>query len=90
MPVKTIAMNKLIPYKHTFYQDQGWDGVNHRERDFYPAELVESIIEDLSNQVLNERKSFNDAFSLWLNRRKVLQHEIKGLKLKIKSYEDKH
>lgn len=61
MPVKTIAMNKLKGQKRTFYMDEH-GGYRHEYVDFYPAELVEKIITDLSNQVLDERKKWTSVF----------------------------
>ena len=45
MPVKTLAMNKLKGSKRTFYMDEH-GGYSHDYIDFYPAELVERIIEE--------------------------------------------
>lgn len=70
MPVKTIAMRKLKGEKRSFYCD---DGCNHREIDFYPAELVEKIITDLSSQVLEERKKWTSMFDHFKAKRKELR-----------------
>ena len=61
MPVKTLAMNRLKGHKRNFYMDEH-GGYRHEYVDFYPAELVEKIIEDLSNQVLAERKKWTSVF----------------------------
>lgn len=61
MPVKTIAMNKLKGQKRTFYMDEH-GGYRHEYVDFYPADIVEKIITDLSNQVLEERKKWTSVF----------------------------
>lgn len=61
MPVKTLAMKRLNGSKRTFYMDEH-GGYSHKNVDFYPAELVEKIIEDLSNQVLEERKKWTSVF----------------------------
>ena len=61
MPVKTLAMNRLKGDKRNFYMDEH-GGYRHEYVDFYPAELVEKIIEDLSNQVLEERKKWTSVF----------------------------
>lgn len=69
MPVKTIAMKKLKGTKRTFYCD---DGCLHKDVDFYPADLVEKIITDLSNQVLEGRRKWNSLFfRSQLRRRKL-------------------
>lgn len=72
MPVKTLAMRKLQGEKRAFYCD---DGCHHREIDFYPAELVEKIITDLSNQVLEGRKEWNSLFDRFKARRSELRKE---------------
>ena len=74
MPVKTIAMNKLKGQKRTFYMDEHGD-YRHEYVDFYPAELVEKIIEDLSNQVLEERKKWSRLSDQYRNKRKELRKE---------------
>lgn len=61
MPVKTLALRRLKGSKRTFYMDEH-GGYSHKNVDFYPAELVEKIIEDLSNQVLEERKKWTSVF----------------------------
>lgn len=61
MPVKTIAMKRLEGQKRTFYMDEH-GGYQHEYVDFYPAELVEKIITDLSNQVLEWRRNWNSLF----------------------------
>lgn len=61
MPVKTLAMNRLKGNKRNFYMDEH-GGYRHEYVDFYPAELVEKIIADLSNQVLEERKKWTSVF----------------------------
>lgn len=45
MPVKTLAMKRLKGSKRTFYMDEH-GGYSHKYVDFYPAELVERIIEE--------------------------------------------
>ena len=70
MPVKTIAIRKLKGEKRSFYCD---DGCHHREIDFYPAELVEKIITDLSSQVLEERKKWACMFDHFKAKRKELR-----------------
>ena len=72
MPVKTLAMRRLNGQKRSFYCD---DGIHHRNIDFYPAELVEKIIEDLSNQVLEERKKWSRLSDQYRNKRKELRKE---------------
>lgn len=74
MPVKTLAMRKLKNQKRTFYCDEH-GGYKHEYVDFYPAELVEKIIEDLSNQVLEERKKWDRLFEKYKNNRKELHKE---------------
>lgn len=54
-------MNRLKGHERTFYMDEH-GGYCHEYVDFYPAELVEKIIEDLSNQVLEERKKWTSVF----------------------------
>lgn len=72
MPVKSIAMKRLKRQKRNFYMDEGLGGYQHEYVDFYPAELVEKIITDLSNQVLEERKKWNSLFfRSQLRRRKL-------------------
>lgn len=72
MPVKTIAMRKLKGQKRTFYCDVHC-GYRHEYVDFYPAELVEKIIADLSNQVLEERKKWTSMFNHFKAKRKELR-----------------
>ncbi len=74
MPVKTIAMNKLKGQKRTFYMDEH-GGYRHEYVDFYPAELVEKIIEDLSNQVLEERKKWTSVFDSSRSKRDNLRKQ---------------
>lgn len=74
MPVKTIAMKRLEGQKRTFYMDEHGP-YRHVDVDFYPAELVEKIIEDLSNQVLEERKKWDSLFEQYRNKRKELRQE---------------
>lgn len=74
MPVKTIAMNKLKGQKRTFYMDEH-GGYRHEYVDFYPAELVEKIIEDLSNQVLEERKKWTSVFDSSRSKRDTLRKQ---------------
>lgn len=62
MPVRTIAMKRLKGQKRTFYMDEGPGGYQHKYVDFYPAELVEKIITDLSDQVLEGRRKWNSLF----------------------------
>lgn len=45
MSVKTLAMKRLKGSKRTFYMDEH-GGYSHKYVDFYPAELVERIIEE--------------------------------------------
>lgn len=77
MPVKTLAMNRLKGHKRNFYMDEH-GGYRHEYVDFYPAELVEKIIEDLSNQVLAERKKWSELFDIFRDRRKKLRQERHG------------
>lgn len=72
MPVKTLAMNRLKGSKRTFYMDEH-GGYSHKYVDFYPAELVEKIIEDLSNQVLEERKKWSSMGDFYRTKRKELR-----------------
>ena len=72
MPVKTLAMNRLKGSKRTFYMDEH-GGYSHKYVDFYPAELVERIIEDLSNQVLEERKKWSSMADFYRTKRKELR-----------------
>lgn len=74
MPVKTLAMRRLKGEKRTFYCDEH-GGYRHEYVDFYPAELVEKIIEDLSNQVLEERKEWSSLSDQYRNKRKELRKE---------------
>lgn len=74
MPVKTLAMRKLQGHKHNFYMDE-YGGYRHEYVDFYPAELVEKIIDDLSNQVLEERKKWSSLSDQYRNKRKELRKE---------------
>lgn len=75
MPVKTIAMKRLEGQKRTFYMDEH-GGYQHEYVDFYPAELVEKIIEDLSNQVLEERKKWTSMFNHFKAKRKELRDAL--------------
>lgn len=72
MPVKTLAMKRLNGSKRTFYMDEH-GGYSHKYVDFYPAELVEKIIEDLSNQVLEERKNWTSLSDYYRTKRKELR-----------------
>lgn len=72
MPVKTLAMNMLKGSKRTFYMDEH-GGYSHKYVDFYPAEVVEKIIEDLSNQVLEERKKWSSMNDFYRTKRKKLR-----------------
>jgi hypothetical protein len=72
MPVKTLAMRRLKGSKRTFYMDEH-GGYSHKDVDFYPAELVEKIIEDLSNQVLEERKKWSSLGDYYRTKRKELR-----------------
>ena len=72
MPVKTLAMSRLKGRKRTFYMDKH-GGYSHKYVDFYPAELVEKIIEDLSNQVLEERKKWSSMGDFYRTKRKELR-----------------
>ena len=72
MPVKTLAMNRLKGSKSTFYMDEH-GGYSHKYVDFYPADLVEKIIEDLSNQVLEERKKWSSMADFYRTKRKELR-----------------
>ena len=72
MPVKTITMKKLEGKKRTFYCDEH-GGYRHEYVDFYPAEVVEKIIADLSNQVLAERKKWASMFDHFKAKRKELR-----------------
>lgn len=72
MPVKTLAMRRLKGSKRTFYMDEH-GGYSHKNVDFYPAELVEKIIEDLSNQVLEERKKWSSMGDFYRTKRKELR-----------------
>lgn len=72
MPVKTLAMNRLKDSKRTFYMDEH-GGYSHKYVDFYPADIVEKIIEDLSNQVLEERKKWSSMGDFYRTKRKELR-----------------
>ena len=72
MPVKTLAMKRLKGHERNFYID---DGFRHQYMDFYPAELVDKIIEDLSNQVLEERKKWISVFDSSRSKRGKLRKE---------------
>lgn len=72
MPVRTIAMKRLEGKKRTFYMD-GHGGYRHEYVDFYPAELVEKIVADLSNQVLEERKKWTSMSDHFKAKRKELR-----------------
>lgn len=72
MPVKTLAMNRLKGSKRTFYMDEH-GGYSHKYVDFYPADVVEKIIEDLSNQVLEERKKWSSMADFYRTKRKELR-----------------
>lgn len=74
MPVKTLAMNRLKGHKRNFYMDEH-GGYRHEYVDFYPAELVEKVITDLSNQVLEERKKWTSMFDSFRDKRKSLRKE---------------
>lgn len=74
MPVKTLAMRRLQGKKRTFYMDEH-GGYRHEYVDFYPAELVEKIIEDLSNQVLEERKKWTSVFDSSRSKRGTLRKQ---------------
>lgn len=63
MPVKIKAMQFLKGWKDTFYCDQWGPSrgnviYEHQYVDFYPAERVEKLIDDLSKQVLEERRKW--------------------------------
>lgn len=87
MPVKTIAMKRLEGQKRTFYMDEH-GGYQHEYVDFYPAELVEKIISDLSNQVLEGRRKWNTLFfrsqlrrrELWDKRHAAVTEKDKELR----------
>lgn len=70
MPVKSIAMQRLKGKKRSFYCD---DGCNHREIDFYPADVAEKVIADLSHQVLVERRTWTSMFDSFRAKRKELR-----------------
>lgn len=72
MPVRNIAMKRLEKKKHTFYIDEHGPYC-HVNVDFYPADLVENIISDLSNQVLEERKKWTSMFDYFKAKRKELR-----------------
>lgn len=72
MPVRTIAMKSLERKKRTFYIDEHGP-YRHVNVDFYPADLVEKIITDLSNQVLEERKKWTSMFDYFKAKRKELR-----------------
>lgn len=72
MPVKTIAMKRLEGQKRTFYCDEHGP-YRHVDVAFYPAELVEKIITDLSNQVLEERKKWTSMLDHFKAKRKELR-----------------
>jgi len=74
MPVKTIAMNRLKGHKRQFYMDEH-GGYRHEYVDFYPAELVEKIIDDLSRQVLEERKKWTEMFDHFRSKRTELRKQ---------------
>ena len=74
MPVKTLAMRRLDGKKRTFYMAVHGP-YRHVDVDFYPAELVEKIIEDLSNQVLEERKKWTSVFDSSRSKRGTLRKQ---------------
>lgn len=74
MPVKTLAMNRLKGHKRNFYLDEH-GGYRHEYVDFYPAELVEKVIDDLSRQVLDERKKWSEMFDYFRSKRTELRKE---------------
>ncbi|MCR4565849.1 MAG: hypothetical protein K5651_07155 [Bacteroidales bacterium] len=65
-------MKRLEGQKRTFYMDEHGP-YRHVDVDFYPAELVEKIITDLSNQVLDERKEWTSMFDHFKAKRKELR-----------------
>jgi hypothetical protein len=65
-------MNRLKDSKRTFYMD-AHGGYSHKYVDFYPAELVEKIIEDPSSQVLEERKKWSSMGDFYRTKRKELR-----------------
>lgn len=86
MPVKTLAMKRLKGCKRTFYMDEH-GGYRHEYVEFYPAELVEKLIEDLSNQVLEKRKKWTSMADLYRTKRKELRdsrHAAVAAKEKLK------
>lgn len=74
MPVKTLAMNRLKGHKRNFYMDEH-GGYSHEYVDFYPAELVEKIIDDLSRQVLEERKKCSEIMDYCRDKRNKLRKQ---------------
>ena len=74
MPVRTIAMKSLERKKRTFYIDEHGP-YRHVNVDFYPANLVEKIIKDLSNQVIEERKKWTSMFDHFKAKRKELRDD---------------
>ena len=72
MPVRTIAMKSLEREKRKFYMDEHGP-YHHVYVDFYPADLVDKIIMDLSNQVIEERKKWTSMFDYFKAKRKELK-----------------
>lgn len=65
-------MNRLKGHKRNFYMDEH-GGYSHEYVDFYPAELVEKIIDDLSRQVLEERKKCSEIMDYCRDKRNKLR-----------------
>ena len=86
MPVKTLAMRRLNGQKRSFYCD---DGIHHCNIDFYPAELVEKIITDLSDQVLEGRKKWNSLFDQFKAKRKELRDDRHAAIAELHALQDK-
>ena len=74
MPVKTLAMKRLEGHKRNFYLGDHLGRIPDYG-DFYPADLVEKVITDLSNQVLEERKKWTSMFDSFRDKRKSLRKE---------------
>lgn len=84
MPVKTIAMQRLKGHEHSCYNS--W---THRQETFYPADLVEKIITDLSNEVLEGRKKWNSLFDQFKAKRKELRDDRHAAISELHALQDK-
>lgn len=71
---KSIALKNLEGHKRTFYMDEH-GGYRHEYVDFYPAVMVEKVIEDLYNQVYEERKKWSSLSDHFHSKRRQLRQE---------------